>query len=235
MKVVAALAIMKDGKILMGKRKDNGKWTNPGGHVDEGEAPIHGAIREAKEEAGLDLTQDQLYHLDTKIVETPGGKISVHGYKVNLHEGQTTIKHDPDDEVYRWHWVSLKKPLNKEIFGNLHVPLEDNVLLSNLGINMEKKAFFVGFEKKANDEQILARAATYGEYLPGMRGHFKHTADSQLARMRAVQKANPKLKPSQIAKRHTANVDRWVKDHGRKETDAGWDKGSGGYKAYGIV
>ena len=149
MKVVAALAIMKNGKMLMGKRKDNGKWTNPGGHVEEGESPIDGAMREAKEEAGLELTHDRLYHLDTKIVETPGGKIRVHGYKVNLDEGTTTIKNDPDDEVHRWHWVSLKPPLNKDIFDNLHVPLEDNVLLGAMEIKMEKNAFFVGFEKAA--------------------------------------------------------------------------------------
>jgi len=95
-------------------------------------------------------------------------------------------------------------------------------------------SFFIGFEKRA-DEAIFANAAVHGEHLPGMRGHFKHTADAQMDRMRKIQKKSPKLKPHQIAKAHKANVDRWVKDHGNKETDAGFDIGPGGYEHYGIV
>jgi len=142
----------------MGRRKDNGKWTNPGGHANDGEAPIDAGIREAKEETGLDLTQDRLYHLDTRIIHKPSGeKLKVVAYKINLDEGATTIKNDPDDEVHRWVWISLAKPLNKKVFGNLHVP-RDNVILDSLGVQMEKNAFFLGFEKRASTRFILRRA-----------------------------------------------------------------------------
>ena len=47
-----ACCLIRDWKddILMGKRNDNDKWTTPGGHLDKGECPYEGAIRELKEE-----------------------------------------------------------------------------------------------------------------------------------------------------------------------------------------
>lgn len=147
MKHVAAIAIIKDGKLLMGKRKDNGKWTNPGGHLDEGEDPVHGAIREVKEETGLELDAHQLSSIGNIVVKD--GKIRVYGYKADLSgEKPTTIREDPDDEVHRWVWVNVFENRNPEIFNNLHVP-KGNIIMDHLGIELEKKAFFAGFEKRA--------------------------------------------------------------------------------------
>lgn len=50
--------IVKNGKVLIGKRKAKlafGTYAAPGGHLEFGETPIECAIREAKEETGLDL------------------------------------------------------------------------------------------------------------------------------------------------------------------------------------
>jgi 8-oxo-dGTP diphosphatase len=45
-----------DGRIVLIKRNNPPKgWAIPGGFVDEGEAIEHAAIREAKEETGLDV------------------------------------------------------------------------------------------------------------------------------------------------------------------------------------
>lgn len=184
-----ALAIVKNGMLLMGRRKDNGKWTNPGGHANDGEAPIDAGIREAKEETGLDLTQDRLYHLDTQIIHKPSGeKLKIVAYKVNLDEGATTIKNDPDDEVHRWVWVNIKPPLNRKIFDNLHVP-KNNVIFDSLGVTMEKNAFFVGFEKAAKEmvRGGLADGKPASKYPAdqiekGIKVEFEHTNDRDLAR-----------------------------------------------------
>ncbi|MBQ2957934.1 MAG: NUDIX hydrolase [Clostridia bacterium] len=52
-------AIFKDDKILL-VRENNGKWSLPGGWVDVNVSVKENAIKEVKEESGLDVTADRL-------------------------------------------------------------------------------------------------------------------------------------------------------------------------------
>lgn len=45
--------VVKDGKVLVGERKDNGLICGPGGHIEPGETPEEAAIRETREEFGI--------------------------------------------------------------------------------------------------------------------------------------------------------------------------------------
>jgi 8-oxo-dGTP pyrophosphatase MutT (NUDIX family) len=139
LKSVAAIGLIHDGKILMGRRRDNGKWTNPGGHLNKGENPLDGALREVLEETGIELHPNQLTKLEEKIVtKKDGEKIKVWAYQANLvKKPPTTMKIDPDEEVQRWHWVSLSKDLD-HIKDELHVPFEDNIILKNVVIPENK-------------------------------------------------------------------------------------------------
>jgi len=49
------VVIVDAGKILLGLRTDNKKWSTPGGRVEVGETPLDAVIRETKEEANVDL------------------------------------------------------------------------------------------------------------------------------------------------------------------------------------
>ena len=48
----AAVIVIDGGKILCGRRKDDGTICGPGGHVEDGEQPEQAAVREAQEEFG---------------------------------------------------------------------------------------------------------------------------------------------------------------------------------------
>ncbi|MEU9958589.1 NUDIX domain-containing protein [Streptomyces sp. NPDC050982] len=43
-----------DGAILLQRRRDTGQWALPGGAMDIGESPSQCAVRECKEETGID-------------------------------------------------------------------------------------------------------------------------------------------------------------------------------------
>lgn len=163
MRQVATVGLIDvDGrKLLMGLRKDNGRWTNPGGHLEKGESPIRGAIREVKEESGIKINEDDLVHLKSRVVTKPGGeKLKIHAFKVFFGSDRlpkTTTKHDPDEEVHEWKWIPMAGGLPKDVRSNLHVPLGRNVLLDNLNLSEPnetlkpaaglKTAFWQGFQK----------------------------------------------------------------------------------------
>jgi len=137
---VASIAVMtNDGKLLMGKRKDNGKWTLPGGHLEEGETPHDGALRELYEEAGIQASG--LYPICSEPVTTfTGRNLIIHAFQcVTPDESKITIKNDPDEEVERWQWVDVKDGLPKEIEENLHSP--KNVVLRAIGLQKADPLF----------------------------------------------------------------------------------------------
>ena len=58
-KVDTRAAIIENGKILL-VRERSGKWSIPGGWCDYNMSPAANAVKEAKEEAGLDIAIDRL-------------------------------------------------------------------------------------------------------------------------------------------------------------------------------
>lgn len=74
MKVGATVAIIQNGQILLTKRSDFEVWCLPGGHVDPGESPAQTAVREAKEEVGLDVRLTRQVGVYTRI----GGDYDMH-------------------------------------------------------------------------------------------------------------------------------------------------------------
>jgi mutator protein MutT len=66
-KLAVAVLIERDGKILLGRRAHNtrspGKWSFPAGFVERGEQVELAAIREVREETGLEIALDNLIGL----------------------------------------------------------------------------------------------------------------------------------------------------------------------------
>jgi len=52
---VASVYIVSEGKVLLVHHKKMGMWLPVGGHIEKDELPTECAVREAKEEAGVDI------------------------------------------------------------------------------------------------------------------------------------------------------------------------------------
>lgn len=118
-----AICLVTDYKddILMGCRNDNGRYTVPAGHIEHGEDPFDGAVREFKEETGLDADDIKLIgaHMDKE------KNILLYLFKVIPKQGQEIdTSNDPDKECDTW---TYKNP--NEVADNLHVPIERNLAL----------------------------------------------------------------------------------------------------------
>lgn len=63
----------KTGKIYLGWHIKADDWIPPGGHIEPGETPSGAAIREMKEELGVDITLDMLtaFTLSIKPINRP--------------------------------------------------------------------------------------------------------------------------------------------------------------------
>ncbi|GAB3991114.1 NUDIX hydrolase [Nocardioides marmoraquaticus] len=76
---VTAVITREGGEVLLVKRSDNGAWTPVTGIVDPGEEPAVAAVREAREEAGVEITVDRLSRVGvTDEVTYPNGDRSVY-------------------------------------------------------------------------------------------------------------------------------------------------------------
>jgi 8-oxo-dGTP pyrophosphatase MutT (NUDIX family) len=51
----ASVFIVHEGKVFLHLHKKLNKWLQPGGHIELDEGPLEAAVREVKEETGLDI------------------------------------------------------------------------------------------------------------------------------------------------------------------------------------
>jgi ADP-ribose pyrophosphatase YjhB (NUDIX family) len=61
----SALVVNREGKILLHKRSDNGLWALPGGAMEIGETLGQTAIRETREETGLEVEPEYIVGIYT--------------------------------------------------------------------------------------------------------------------------------------------------------------------------
>lgn len=103
-RVVHVLVFSSDGRLYLQKRsmrKDvaPGLWdTSVGGHVDPGEALPEAALREMKEELGVECEPEYLYtYVHTNDYETE----QVHSFRCT-HDGPFSFNEEEMDELRAW-------------------------------------------------------------------------------------------------------------------------------------
>ena len=91
---VAAVALVIDGDGLVmvkrGVEPEYGKWAFPSGYVDRGEVVEAAAIREVKEETGLDVELDKLIG----VYSLAGSAVVLVVYLAHVVGGEVAVGHD---------------------------------------------------------------------------------------------------------------------------------------------
>lgn len=100
-----------DGQALLIKRRDDGTWSHPGGFTEPNERPVDTAVRETKEETGLDVEPRGLVGVYPRIAGEygPHGFVGlvylcevVGGNMASSRESET-VKYQEIDAISEWH------------------------------------------------------------------------------------------------------------------------------------
>lgn len=122
-----AVAIVRDGSILLVHRRDNDKWAMPGGAIEFGESIQQCAIRELKEETGYDIEL-------TGIIDVYSDpEVLVEYADSEVRQEYTTVfsgkiiggSIECDDESYEAKWVPLTEALAYTMTKSQVVRIED--------------------------------------------------------------------------------------------------------------
>ena len=116
------IVLNEKGQILMGKRNEDerladsemheeGTWTLPGGNIEYGETFYEAGIREAKEETNLDVSDLEVFCVQTDLNEY-AHYVSV-GMIAKKYSGE--LKVTEPDEITEWRWFDIDK-IPRKIF-----------------------------------------------------------------------------------------------------------------------
>ena len=104
----ATAVVLSEGRVLLVKRADNGRWAPVSGVVDPGEHPERTVVREALEEAGVSCEVEGLAWVNvTEPIHYPNGDVSQYldlTYRCRWLGGEP---HVADDESLDARWFPL--------------------------------------------------------------------------------------------------------------------------------
>lgn len=135
-KPASAVAILNSNhELLMLHRKDNKKWTMPGGTMEFGESLTDCALREVKEESGLDVVIKDIIgtYTDPNIrVAYSDGEVRQE-FTIVYYGEALNYSVSLDDESSQYEWVSLEKILELPLADSQKRRIQDVIEYLNTG------------------------------------------------------------------------------------------------------
>ncbi len=111
-KIHVASAVLFDEKgeriiMVKNKRGDSYFWSVPGGAVEEGETIEQAAVRETKEEAGLDIEITGLHSVRETIFQNRGHQVIFFHFYGTIIGGELSSA-DPDGDILEVEWTDIQ-------------------------------------------------------------------------------------------------------------------------------
>jgi 8-oxo-dGTP diphosphatase len=113
--VGVAIIVTRGNQVLLLKRLNvhgAGSWSTPGGHLDFGETPEECAIREAREETGLDIVNIAFKAITNDVFETENKHYISIWMEGEYQSGEAVLAAPYESSEIGWFdWDKLPQPL----------------------------------------------------------------------------------------------------------------------------
>ena len=165
----ACVAVIEAGHILLTQREDFEAWCLPGGHVENGESAAQAAVREVREETGLEVELTSLVGIYFRSAGWVEGSMHVISFAARPVGG--TLHPQPGEvlEARYFHADTLPKPL----FWGQRQRIRDalsGVAGSRVWSQYRPWPFAAGLKRQdiysLRDQSGLSRQAYYMQHFP---------------------------------------------------------------------
>jgi 8-oxo-dGTP diphosphatase len=111
---VAVIVVRKDGRVLLGKRRQShgaGTWQFPGGHLEQNESIAACAFREVAEETGIGIANLRMGPYTNDIFNTEGKHYVTLFVVADYVSGTVQVKEPEKCETWQWfEWGRFPEP-----------------------------------------------------------------------------------------------------------------------------